>query len=48
MENIPNFSKHSSNIVWSSNLVALQPLDSESATPELFKSSRVGELLLVT
>ena len=27
------FLKHSSNIVWSSNLVALQPVDGESQTP---------------
>ena len=48
MENIPKFLKQLSNIVWSSNLAALQALDGESATPEFSKSSRVGELLLVT
>ena len=33
MENFPKFSKQLSNIVWNSNLVDLQPLDDESATP---------------
>ena len=51
MENFAKFSKHLSNIVCSSNLVALEPVDGESATPikwKLFEISRVGELLLVT
>ena len=52
MEYFPTFSKHLSNIVWSSNLVnlvALQPADFESTNPakwKFFESSRVGELLL--
>ena len=32
MEHFPTFSKHFSNIVCSSNLVALQSVDGESAT----------------
>ena len=43
------FSKHLSNVVWSSNLVALQPVDVESSTPvkwKFFESFKVGELHL--
>ena len=43
------FSKHFSNIVWSSNLVALQPVDGESLTPlkwTFFQSFKIGQLLL--
>ena len=49
MKHFLTFSKHLSNIVWCSNLVALQPVDGESSTPvkwKFFKSFRVGELLL--
>ena len=43
------FSKHLSNIVWSSNLVALQLVDGESPTPvKFFECFRAGEVLLVT
>ena len=47
MTNFLTFSKHLSNIVWSSNLVALQSVDGESST--LVKSKffrKVAELLL--
>ena len=50
MKLFPKFSKHLSNIVWSMNLVALQPVDGESPTPvkwKFFESFRVAELLLV-
>ena len=43
------FSKHLSNVAWSSNLAALQPVDVESSTPvkwKFFESFRVGELPL--
>ena len=51
MKHFLKFSKHLSNIVWSSNLVALQPVDGESPTPvkwKFFECFRVGELRLVT
>ena len=51
MKNFQKFSKYLSNIVWSFNLVELQPVDGESATAlkcKFFENSRVGELLLVT
>ena len=51
MEHFLTFSKHLSNIGWSSNLVALQPLDGKSPTPvkwKFFECFRVVELLLVT
>ena len=50
MEHFRAFPKHLSSIVWSSNLLALQPVDGKSLTPgkwKFFESSRVGELLLV-
>ena len=34
---IATFSTHLSNIVWSSNLVAMQPVDGDSATPVKWK-----------
>ena len=51
MEYFRTFSRHLSNIVWSSYLVALQPVDGESATPIkliFFEYPRLRELLLVT
>ena len=43
--------KARSNIVWSSNLVALQPVDGESVAPVnfffFFENSRVEEILFV-
>ena len=50
MKHFLTFSKRLSNIVWSSNLVALQPVDGESPIPvkwKFFESLRVRELLLV-
>ena len=49
MKHFLNILKHLSNIVWSSNFVALQPVDVESSTlvkGKFFESFRVGELLL--
>ena len=49
MKHFLTFSKHFSNIVWSSNLVALQPVDGESLTPvkwTFFQSFKIGQLLL--
>ena len=49
MKHFLTFSKHFSNIVWSSNLVALQPVDGESLTPvkcKFFQSFKIGQLLL--
>ena len=49
MKHFLTFSKHLLNIVWSSILVALQPVDCESPTPVKFlECFRVGEVLLVT
>ena len=49
MKHFLTFSKHLLNIVWSSNLVALQPVDGEPPTPVKFlECFRVGEVLVVT
>ena len=49
MKHFLNILKHLSNIVWSSNFVALQPADVECSTlvkGKFFESFRVRELLL--
>ena len=49
MKHFLTFSKHFSNIVWSSNLAALQPVDGESLTLmkcKIFESFKIVQLLL--